>query len=330
MKAFEYAAPRHERDVVRLLHPEQGRSAILAGGTDLIGLLKKFVLAPERVVNIKEVPSLRGIADTSQGLLLGATTRLDELLEAPELQRFPALLTVLGGINSLQIRAQSTLGGELCQRPRCWYFRNGRGLLAQGGVLSAGGDNRYHAILGNAGPAKFVSASRLAPALIALGAQARVLGPGTEEESWLPLEELYQTPRDEAQRELTLAPNQLLTHVRVPFVGGWAAGAYEVRQGAGADAPLAAAAAGLYVSGGIIQQAKVVLGQAAPVPWVSVPAAQVLVGRPADLWAAEVAADAAVAPATPLSDNAYKVRLVRTAVKRAVLSALGLPHGGFA
>src|SRR5206468_12965144 len=102
------------------------------------------------------------------------------------------------------------------QRPQCWFFRDNRGLLAAGGKLAEQGDNRYHAILGNQGAAKFISASRLAPALIALGAQARVIGPGDDEEKFIPVEQLFRVPRHEGERENTLLPGQVLTHVILP------------------------------------------------------------------------------------------------------------------
>ena len=137
------------------------------------------------------------------------------------------------GINSLQLQAQGTLGGELCQRPRCWYFRDGDGLLADRGRMVDEGDNRYHAIFGNAGPAKFVCPSRLAPALIALGASVRVIGPEPDDETVMPLEHLFRTPKDERQREHELEPNQIVPHILLPPADGRQSASYEVRHGAG-------------------------------------------------------------------------------------------------
>jgi xanthine dehydrogenase YagS FAD-binding subunit len=194
--------------------------------------------------------------------------------------------------------------------------------------MVAEGDHRYHAIFGNAGPAKFVSASRLAPALIALGARVRVIGPKPNDETYLPLASFYRTPRDEHQREHVLAANQLLTHIHVPAEGLLSA-TYEVRHGAGPDYPLAAAAAALRVQGGVIREARIVLGQVAPTPWMSPEAAAAIVGRTLDAQTARLAGDAAVRPATPLAGNRYKVQLARVAVQRAVLLTAGLPTGGF-
>ena len=328
MKNFEYAAPRFEGEVLELLSPRWGQAEVLAGGTDLIGLMKKMIVSPERVVNIKEVESLRGIQADSTGVVIGATTTLDCLLDSPDLDQYPAIKQAIRGIASAQLQSQGMLGGELCQRPRCWYFRNGHGLLAEGGKASARGENRYHAIFGNAGPAKFVCPSRLAPALIALEARLRVIGPAAEDESLMPLAMFYRTPRDEGHRENVLLPNQLLTHIQLPAADGIQSATYEVRHGAGPDYPLMSAAVALRFEGAFVSEARIVLGQAAPTPWVSPEAASALIGRPVNADTARAAGEAAVEAATPLSGNRYKVQLARVAVQRAILLAAGQETGG--
>lgn len=330
MKNFAYAAPRTEAEVLELLSGEPGKVEILAGGTDLMGLLKKMIVTPDLVVNIMEVPSLRVIEPTEDGgLVIGATVTLDDLLAHPYMAHYPAITHAILGISSMQLQCQGTIGGEICQRARCWYFRNGYGLLAKDGRAVVEGDHRYHAILGNSGPAKFVSGSRIAPALIALDAKVRVIGPTERDEQILPAADLFRIPRHEHQRETVLAPNQLLTHILLPPPDGWSSATYEVRQGAGPEYPLAAAAAALKIRGGVVQQARVVMGQVAPVPWPSAEAAQALVGAPVSHATAEAAGLAAVATATPLPGNAYKVQLAQVAVKRAVLLAAGIDPGGF-
>jgi xanthine dehydrogenase YagS FAD-binding subunit len=328
MKPFEYAAPRDEAGVLECLSPEPGHVEILAGGTDLLPLLQKMILTPQRVVNIKEVASLRRLSADSQGVVIGAAVTLSDLLEAPELAPCTPLRQAIEGIDALQLISQMTLGGELCRRPQCWYFRNGHGLLADAGRRVVQGDNRYHAILGNSGPAKFVHASRLAPALIALDASVRVIGPGREDEHYLSLADLFRTPRHERERETVLLPNQFLTHVYVPHPEGWLNATYEVKHGRGPAAPLAAASAALLLEGGRVADARVVLGHVAPVPWLSHEAAQELIGHAVSPETAARAGQAAVAAATPLSQNAYKVDLAAVAVERAILKAAGLPTGG--
>lgn len=279
MKNFEYASPTTETEVLEHLRDRPGETELLAGGTDLVGLLQKMVITPERVVNLLNVPSLAEIEQLDGGVVsVGATVTLDVLLVHPYLNPYPALRHAIDGIASLQIQCQGTLGGEILQRPQCWFFRDSNGLLAAGGRMVEQGDNRFHAILGNQGAAKFVSASRLAPALIALGATARVIGPEDADEAFVPVEDLFRIPRHEGERENTLRPGQLMTHILLPPADDIANGAYEVRHGEGPDYPLAAAAAALRIEGGVVRDAKVVLGHVAPTPWVSREAAETLRG----------------------------------------------------
>lgn len=328
MKSFAYAAPRTEQGVLGLLSAEWGSTEILAGGTDLIGLMKKMIVTPERVVNIKEVDALRGITADSSTVQIGAVTTLDDVLESPHVAAFPAVRQAIAGIASQQLQSQGTIGGELCQRPRCWYFRNGQGLLAGRGWLTEQGDNRYHAILGNEGPAKFVSASRLAPALIALDAQVRIIGPGPHDESHLPLAMFFRTPGAEHERETILRPSQLLTHIVIPRTGRQNAH-YEVRHGEGPDYPLAAAAVSLDLAGGVVRGSNLVMGQVAPIPWVAREAAEMLLGRAVDAALVRAVGERAVQDARPLAHNDYKVQLARVCVERALFKATGLPTGGF-
>lgn len=329
MKNFEYASPTTEAEVLAHLRDWPGETELIAGGTDLVGLLQKMVITPKRVVNLLDVPNFRDVEQLDGGVVsIGATVTLDVLLVHPYLNPYPALRHAIDGIASLQIQCQGTLGGEIFQRPQCWYFRDNRGLLGAGGKMVEQGDNRYHAIFGNQGAAKFVSASRLAPALIALGAQARVIGPADADEKFVAVESLFRVPRHEGERENTLLPGQLVTHFLLPAAEGIANAAYEVRHGEGPDYPLAAAAAALKVEAGVVQDAKIVLGHVAPMPWVSADAAAALRGWTVDANLAEAAGAAAVAGATPLSNNEYKVQLAKVAVKRAILRAAGLETGG--
>ncbi len=330
MKNFEYAQPHTEAEALGLLSSAPGQTALLAGGTDLVGLMKRMVETPDRVVNIAEIDSLRQLEhDGLNNLWIGAAVHLDEFLDDSLTDPYPAVKQVIQGISSIQLQAQGTIGGELLRRPVCWYFRDGHGLLAQRGRMVVEGDNRFHAILGNRGAAKFVNASRLAPALISLGARVRIAGPGPQDEQLVDLETLYSTPRKDNDRETALLPNQLLTHVILPPDQGHLSAAYEVRHGEGPDQPLAAASATLQVVRGTVRQAKVVLGQVAPIPWISREAARVLVGQQLSEETAKIASIEALAGAMPLSKNEYKIQLAETAVKRAILRAAGIDTGGF-
>ena len=293
--------------------------------------MKKMIVTPDRVVNVSDVAELQGVHRDEQSgdLLLGAAVHLDEVLEHPQLEPCDALLEAIRGTASMQFQAQSTLGGELLRRPRCWYFRNGHGLMAGNGKMVVDGDNRCHAILGNSGPAKFVNASRLAPALIALGAKVQLVGPTLEDRRQLRLEDLYRTPVREGERENILQPNEVLVHVILPINPDVTSATYEVRHGKGPDDPLAAAAAALRLEGNVVRDAKIALGYVAPTPWVSHEAAREIIGEPITEYNAQAAGRAAVASATPLKDNEYKIQVAKVAVARAILQAARVPTGGF-
>lgn len=329
MRPFEYASPETEAEALDLLNDHDGDTAVLAGGTDLIGLMKRDLVAPKRVVDLKTVPSLTGVRRTDGGLLIGALTTLEDVLASPLVQTHQSLLHVIDGIRSIQMQSMGTIGGDLCHLPNCWYFRSGYGLLAMenGESLVATGDNREHAILGNRGPAKFVSASRFAPSMIAWGAKVRIIGPSPDQEEFLPLDFFYITPKTPSHGISVLKPGQLISHIWLPEAGETKSGAYEVLQMNGLDWPLAAAAACVDVEDGVVRDARIVMGHVAPVPWVARDAAEALVGQRLDEESAGRAGDMAVAAATPLSNNGHKVQLARTSVKRALLRAVGQMEG---
>jgi xanthine dehydrogenase YagS FAD-binding subunit len=323
MRAFDYASPTTKEQAVSLLGQTWGQAEVLAGGTDLLALMKDDVVHPSRLVNIKDIKELQGVTANQQGLRIGAATKLGDLADNVNVIRnYPALADALNEAASPQIRNMATLGGNLCQRPRCWYFRSGLGLLPKdesGKDLVSQGENRYHAILGNEGAAKFVSPSTIVPVLIAYGAKLRLAGPKGRRE--LALEKFYAIPQAENEREHDLSPNEIITEVIVPAVEGVKAAHYEIRQKAAFDWPLAVAAVALRMDGSMVQSARVVLGYVAPVPWPSAEAEQALVGKSISEDVARAAADAALRNARPLSHNAYKVQLARVAVKRAILKA---------
>lgn len=332
MNSFEYALPKSEAEAVGLLNEHDGETAVLAGGTDLFNLLKADLLspAPRRVVDLKNIPSLQGVQSTVDGVQIGALTTLEEIQENPLLKPYSSLREVAADIPAIQMQSMGTLGGDLCLLPNCWYFRNGYGLLGrdEGKSLVAEGRNEYHAIFGNRGPAKFISASRFAPALIAWGAKVRIAGPGPDQETVLPLEYFYVTPRTETQGVHVLKPGQFITHVWLPASGPQQlSAAYEVLQLRGLDWPLAAAGVWLQMAGSLVTKARVVLGHVAPTPWISQASAEAIVGQVVSEETANKAADAAVKAATPLSENEYKVQIARAAVKRALLRAAGLLEG---
>jgi xanthine dehydrogenase YagS FAD-binding subunit len=325
MQGFEYASPTTKEQAVQLLGSNWADAEVLAGGTDLLSLMKDDVVHPKRLVNIKDVAELRGITATRSGLRIGATVTIQELLDHARVAReYPAIYHAAEGITSPQIRSMGTVGGDLCQRPRCWYYRAGFGLLAKdasGEPLVPSGDNRYHAILGNAGPAYFVNPSSLAPALIAYGATVRIQGAKGSRD--VAAEKFFVTPQSGDQREYDLKPGEIVTDIIVPSTAGTVSATYEVRQKEALDWPLAAASVALKVTGGKVASARIALGHVAPIPWRATAAEQALVGKPINEDTAKAAGEAAVTGAKSLGRNAYKIQLARVAVKRAVLAAAG-------
>ena len=325
---FEYASPTQKEQVATLLGSQPQNSAILAGGTDLLALMKDNIVEPRRLVNIKQIKGLEGIQyDAKQGLTIGALARLTDIADNANVRKaFPALAHAIDEAASPQLRNMATMGGNLLQRPRCWYFRNGFGLLAldkNGQSLVLKGDNRYHAILGNEGPAYFVSPSTVAPILIAYGSKVVIMD-ASGKNRIVPLESLYRIPRQQGEREHAIAPNELLTNVVVQPAPGVKAAIYEVRQRHAFDWPLATAAVVVQMEGSTVKSARVVLGHVAPIPWISKEAEQALVGKPLNQDTATAAGVAAVRHAKGLGDNNFKIQFVRVAVKRALMQAAGM------
>lgn len=323
MQAFEYASPASVKEAVALLGSSWSDAAVLAGGTDLLNLMKDYIETPKRVVSIKRIKELGGVRKSGQGLRIGALATFDELANSPQVRsEYPAIHAAVMGVNSPQIRNMGTAAGDLCQRPRCWYYRTGNGLLAMkdGKSLVPGGQNQYHAIFGG-GPAYFVSASSLGPALIALGAKVKVVGASGDRE--IPLDQFFMVPTADSEREIALKPGELITEITVPAASGRKSATYEVREREAMDWPLATASVALTMKGSSIGSARVVLGHVAPKPWVATEAEQFLAGKTITEEVAENAGAAAVKGAQPLSENAYKVQLAKVVVKRALLAAVG-------
>ncbi len=320
LPTFNYVRPGSLDEAVRLAVAPGAR--LHGGGTDLLGCLRDGVLAADTVVSLQGLSELRGIAATADGgVRIGALATLSEIAGSPLIRdAYRALAEGAAAAASPQLRNQGTLGGNLCQRPRCWYFRGEFHCARKGGetCFAAAGENQYHCILG--GETCFiVHPSDTAPALVALGALARIAGPSGRRT--VPLESFFVPPSRDFTRETVLASGEILTEVVLPAPAASSRSAYRKARARGAwDFALAGAAVALSLEAGVVGSARVVLAGVAPVPW-RVPAAEgTLVGRKLDVAAARRAAEAAVAGAEPLSENGYKVALARGMVEEALLS----------
>jgi xanthine dehydrogenase YagS FAD-binding subunit len=321
LKPFAFVAAATEREALAALSPERNRSSAIAGGIDLLGLMKDYIVSPERVVSVRTLDA--AITTGDGGVRIGAAATLTEVAENVTLRRlYPAFAGAAEEIGNPQIRNQGTVGGNIMQRPRCWYFRNEEFVcLKKGGSRchAVEGENKYHAIFGD-GPCHIVHPSDLATAIAAYGGRFRVLGPsGSREIDSL---EFFQLPNVNLYGETVLQPNELITHVLLP-VPPTRSAIYAVRVRQSADWPLATAAVSLAMDNDTVLSARVVMGAVAPVPWRSPAAEHALVGRAVSEATASDAALGATAGARPLSGNAYKIQIARTAVKRAILRAAG-------
>ncbi len=324
MKPFAYVNAANEKEAVAALGPDRGRFLPLAGGMDLLAMMKDYVATPERLVNVKNLDS-RIVRASDGGLRIGAAVTIDDLANHADVKRlYPALVQAAEEVGTPQIRHAGTVGGNLNQRPRCWYFRNEEfDCLKKGGsrCFAKDGENQYHAIFGD-GPCHIIHPSSLAVPAVALGAKFRVVGPAGERE--IAADQYFVMPDRNIFGETVLQPNELLTHVILPPPGAAKSATYEVRYKQSHDWPLAAASAVLDMSGTTVRGARIVMGAVAPIPWRSQNAERALAGKTITEQTAMAAADAAVQGAKPMSGNAYKVQIARTAVKRAIMKAAGM------
>ena len=320
MKAFTYVNATNEKEAVAALQSaERGKMLPMAGGMDLLGLMKDYIVSPDRVVSIKGLDQT--IAAGDGGLKIGAAVKIADLAEhAAARKMFPALVTAAEAVGTPQIRNMGTVGGNIMQRPRCWYFRNEEfNCLKKGGsrCFAVEGENQFHAIFGD-GPCHIVHPSSLAVPVIAYGGRFRVVGPNGARE--IDAGEFFQMPNANLYGENVLQPNEIITHVILPAPGQKSA-SYEVRFKQSHDWPLAAASVNLVMSGATVKSARIVMGAVAPIPWRVQAAERVLAGKAITEAIATEAANAAVAGARPMSGNKYKIQVARTAVKRAILAA---------
>ena len=326
MKAFSYVNPKNEKDAISALSAEPDKVMPLAGGQDLLARLKDYIAEPDRVVNVKGALDATVTPMPGGGLKIGAAMKIADLAEHAQVAKlYPAMALAATEVGTPQIRNQGTVGGNLNQRPRCWYFRNEEFVCFKKGgsvCFSPTGENQFHAIFGN-GPSFIVHPSSLAVPSVAYGATFRLVGP--KGERMVAAADYFTMPTlQNVRTENVLAPNELLTHVILPAPGVVKSGHYEVRYKESHDWPIAFATVVLTMAGDTIKSARVVMGAVAPIPWRSQAAEAALVGKPLNEATAAAAAEAALREARPLSQNAYKVQVAKTAVKRAILHAAGI------
>jgi xanthine dehydrogenase YagS FAD-binding subunit len=320
LPSFRYVRPRSVAEAVKALSEPGARAH--AGGTDLVGCLRDGVFDAKAVVSLSGLAELKGISGTKDGgLRIGALATLAEIARDEGVAKgWPALAQGAAAAASPQLRNQGTLGGNLCQRPRCWYFRGDFDCARKGGEIcfAVEGENTYHAIFGGSG-CFIVHPSDTASPLVALQATVKVAGP--KGPRTLPVEKLFVLPAVDHTRETLLGPGEVITEVHLPPPLPGGKGLYRKVRARGAwDFALGGVALALSVKDGKVASARVVLSGVAPTPWRVPEVEKLLVGKALDAKLAAEAAELAVKGAEPMSGNDYKVPLVKGAVEEALLS----------
>ncbi len=330
MKSFEYLQPTTLEEALAALPTsrdpkERERVRLIAGGQDLLTEMKEHLAEPDLVVDLKRIEGLDKIRVQSDGsLVIGATCTLAALEEHAHVrEHFAVLSRAAGSVGSTQIRSVASVGGNLCQRPRCWYYRSEQiPCIKKGGAecFAYSGLNKYNAILGG-GPSYIVHPSDLAPALVALGAEITLRS--ATQQRILPLERFFTLPSEgRVQQENDLGPGEMVVELKVPSLpagaGTWRSDYFKVRERGSYDFALAALALALLVDDGTIRGARLCLGAVAPIPWRADKAEALLVGRKVDDEACRLAGEAALAGARPLEHNGYKLDLTRGLISKAL------------
>jgi xanthine dehydrogenase YagS FAD-binding subunit len=330
MKPFDYTRSTTLKETIQLLERDDGSSMLLAGGTDLLTLMKADVIAPEQLIDIKRLDDLpSGITATADGLVLGALTTLAEIETSPLVHELYPLLAEAAALAATpQLRNMATLGGNLLQRPRCWYFRNSLfHCWLKGGeeCQAQDGENQLHALFGG-GPCYAVHPSDLAPALLALDATVRLLNPHGQRV--LPLAELYALPTADRRRETILAHNELIHSIQIPRPARGDRGIYLKAMDRKAWAfALVSVAVMLRMTEGRVAAARIVLGGVAPTPWRVPAAEEALIGATVNAEQIGRAVERALAAAEPLAHNGYKVPLAQNLLRRAITTLLDATNG---
>jgi xanthine dehydrogenase YagS FAD-binding subunit len=285
--------------------------------------MKDHVVMPDYVVNLKTIPGLNTIKEERNGLRIGALTTLSDIEEHPVVKEKLLILSAAASeAASPQIRNAGTIGGNICQRPFCWYFRSANfNCLRKGGQVcyTVTGDGRFHAILGG-GPSYIVHPSDTAPALVALDAQIKIVGPAGERV--IALEKFFVLPAIDYKRENTLKPGEIVIEIFVPYPVAGSKGYYEkVRERLAWDHAIVAIATVVQSNAGVARRARVVLGGVAPIPWRAPKAEEFLRGKKLDDGIAQKAGEIALEGAKPLKDNVYKVALAKSLIQRALLAS---------
>jgi xanthine dehydrogenase YagS FAD-binding subunit len=324
MKSFTNANPRdvaHAVTIIRQAKQEHRSVAIAGGGSDLLGMMKDRLVTPDVLVSLKSIKGLDQVkAAPGGGVMIGGLITLDALSRHALIRRqYAVLAEAADSVATPQVRNAATLAGNICQRPWCWYYRNGFTCLKNGGTTcySISGENQFHAIFGG-GPSYIVHPSDSAPALVALDATFRIVGPVGERV--VPAADFFTLPKDDAARENVLKDDEVLAAIVLPAARTGARSSYhKVLDREAWTHAVVSAAVVLDMDKDVCRSARIVLGGVAPIPWRLPEVEKVLAGQRVTPELAAKAGETAVAGARPLAKNGYKVPLTRAMVVRTIL-----------
>jgi len=320
MKSFNLAEPQSIEQALALLSKGGEKVILMSGGTDLITEIKEGVAEPDIVIDLKTIPGLSYIKKENDGVRIGGLTTVADLARDPLIrQEYPGLQQAALAVATPQIRNVGTVGGNLCQRPRCWYYRDAQVICRKKGgnqCYAFKGRNKYHAILGG-GMCYIVYPSDLAPALISFDAQVMVSSPRGEKT--LPLADFYALPSKNIRRENILGPDELLREVKIPPAKKEDKSTYIKLKERGAwDFALVSAAVKGTAAGAGMADLRIILGGVAPVPWRFGKTEQALTKKKIAEALVREAARAELSGAKPLAENGYKKQLVEAVLVRAL------------
>jgi xanthine dehydrogenase YagS FAD-binding subunit len=324
MQSFEWVSPASVEQAAELLSADDARGPVLAkaGGIDLLDLMKEGILKPSRLVNLRAIPGLDQVRlDGKQGLELGALVTLARIASHPGIRRsYGALADAAGHAATPQVRNAATIGGNLLQRSRCWYFRSEYFHLPEARGNPAEGENQYHAIFDNS-RTPMVHSSTPATALLAYGASVELVGPQGKSRT-VALNDLLLPPDMKRDRDTVVEPGEVLTKVTLPALPQGTKAAYHKQTERDSyDWPICDVAVVLQMNAQTVESASIVLGWVAPTPRRAVEAERVMIGGRVTGELARAAAAAAVAGATPLAKNGYKIPVLEAVVRRTILAA---------
>lgn len=326
MKDFKLAQPKTLEQTSAFLGLNQGKTALMAGGTDLLDEIKNETIQPEVVIDLTTIPDLNSITQDQETIKIGVLTRIADLAENEIIQEhFPGLVQAALSLASPQLRNVGTVGGNLCQRPRCWYYRDPEVTCRKKGgsrCFAMQGKNRYHAIFGG-GMCYIVFPSDLAPALISL--DARVVIATSVGEKTVPLAEFYTLPRQNVRQENILGADEVLKEILLPLPKSGTKSSYlKLKERGTWDFAVVSVAISGEISNGAFQGIRIVCGGVAPIPWRLTKAESFIAGKLVSEGMLRQAVQEELKEARPLSENGYKLDLLEAAVYRAAMSISGL------